>query len=134
MSEELSRVGKKWSIEEESRLIDEISLNKSYEEIALNHKRNIGGIKARVLSHIIYPKYKDYEEIDYDYLATIYKIEKDLIEKKFTNYKINSSIIANRKPKEDFKEELDNDIRISIKRIEDKLDIIMEFIKNQKLI
>ena len=84
MTEELSRVGKKWYIEEDKELVNEIELNKSYEEIALNHKRNIGGIKARVLSHIIYPKYKDCEEIDYDYLATTYKIDKDLIEKKFT--------------------------------------------------
>ena len=133
MTEELSRVGKKWYIEEDKELVNEIELNKSYEEIALNHKRNIGGIKARVLSHIIYPKYKDCEEIDYDYLATTYKLDKDLIERKFTNYKINSSIIANRKSKEESKEDFKNDIRISIKRIEDKLDIIMEFIKNQNL-
>ena len=49
----MSRVGKNWLLEEDEKLV---------EEIALEHSRNIGGIKSRVISHIIYPKYK-YEYI-----------------------------------------------------------------------
>ena len=124
MTEELSRVGKKWLKEEDEELRNEILLNKSYDEIALNHKRNIGGIKSRVISHIIYPEYKDCEEIDYEYIAIKYNIDKDIIEKKLNN-DINSKNRIKRI------EELNNDIsnKNRIKRIEDKLDKIMEYLK-----
>jgi len=122
MTEELSRVGKKWLKEEDEELRNEILLNKSYDEIALNHKRNIGGIKSRVISHIIYPEYKDCEEIDYEYIAIKYNIDKDIIEKKINN-DINS--------KERLKIIEDKDIssKERLKIIEDKLDKIIEYLK-----
>lgn len=54
-----SRVGKLWLKEEDNILLQEINNNKSYEEIALLHKRSIIGIKSRIISQIIYPKYKN---------------------------------------------------------------------------
>lgn len=49
-NEHTSNVGTKWTIEEELKLIQEINDNKSYEKIALEHKRTILGIKSRVIS------------------------------------------------------------------------------------
>lgn len=56
---ETSNAGIKWCKDEDDKLVQEIMENKTYEEIALEHKRTITGIKSRVISHIIYPKYKD---------------------------------------------------------------------------
>ena len=58
-NDETSNVGTKWTIEEDTKLVQEITENKTYEEIALEHKRSVHGIKLRVISHIIYPKIKD---------------------------------------------------------------------------
>jgi hypothetical protein len=73
----LINAGTKWTIEEDNNLIEEIKNNKSYEEIALEHKRTITAIKSRVISHIIYPKYKD--DIDYEKISIEYKIDKEII-------------------------------------------------------
>jgi hypothetical protein len=58
-NEDTSNAGTKWTIDEDKNLVQEIVDDKSYEEIALEHKRTILSIKSRVISHIIYPKYKD---------------------------------------------------------------------------
>ena len=58
-NEDTINAGTKWSEEENNKFIKEISDNKSYEEIALEHKRTILAIHIRVISHIIYPKYKE---------------------------------------------------------------------------
>ncbi len=77
--EETSNVGKKWTIEEDEKLVQEIKDNKPYEEIALEHKRTITGIKSRVISNIIYPLYKDIheeqQEINIQEISTEYKID-----------------------------------------------------------
>jgi hypothetical protein len=77
--EETSNVGKKWTIEEDEKLVQEIKDNKSYEEIALEHKRTITGIKSRVISNIIYPLYKDIDEeqqeINIQEISREYKID-----------------------------------------------------------
>ena len=51
-------VGKKWATEEDNKLLEEITDNKTYKEIALEHKRTVNGIELRVISYIIYPKIK----------------------------------------------------------------------------
>ena len=76
---ETSRVGTKWTIEEDNILSYQIENNWSYEDIALEHKRNILGIKSRVISKIIYPKIKLGTSITE--LAKIYNIETSLINK-----------------------------------------------------
>jgi hypothetical protein len=72
--EETMNVGKKWTIEEDNKLVQEITENKTYEEIALEHKRTAYSIQLRVISRIIYPKIKDDVEIDMEKVALEYNI------------------------------------------------------------
>jgi hypothetical protein len=77
--EETLNVGTKWTIEEDNKLVQEITDNKTYEEIALEHKRTINSIRLRVISHIIYPKIKDDVEFDIKALSLKYKIYEEQI-------------------------------------------------------
>ena len=77
-NEETSRVGKKWTVEEDEELMKELNDKKSYEEIALNHKRTIGGIKSRVICNILYLRYKDKSKT-IEELSLEYNIEIDLV-------------------------------------------------------
>jgi hypothetical protein len=77
-NEETSKAGSKWTIEED---------NKTYEEIALEHKRTIIGIKSRVISHVIYPKHKD--NIDIDKLSEDYNIDIQTLKKYINKLDIN---------------------------------------------
>ena len=77
-NEETSRVGKKWAVEEDEELMKELNDKKSYEEIALNHKRTIGGIKSRVICNILYLHYKDKSKT-IEELSLEYNIEIDLV-------------------------------------------------------
>jgi len=72
--EETLNVGTKWTIEEDNKLVQEIADNKNYEEIALEHKRTILGVKIRVISCIIYPKIKGCLVIDIEGLSVEYRI------------------------------------------------------------
>jgi len=78
-NEETANVGTKWTIEEDNKLVQELSDNKTYEEIALEHKRTITGIKSRVISNIIYPKYKD--DIDFEKISMEYNIDVNILKK-----------------------------------------------------
>ena len=73
-NDETSNVGKKWTIEEDIKLLEEFTENKTYEEIALEHKRTVYSIQLRVISRIIYPKIKDDVEIDMEKVALEYNI------------------------------------------------------------
>jgi hypothetical protein len=77
--DETLNAGIRWTIEEDNKLIQEIIENKTYEEIALEHKRTIQSIKSRVISHIIYPKIKNNVEIDLENLSLEYKIDEQQI-------------------------------------------------------
>ncbi len=77
-NEETSRVGKKWAVEEDEELMKELNDKKSYEEIALNHKRTIGGIKSRVICNILYLHFKDKSKT-IEELSLEYNIENDLV-------------------------------------------------------
>lgn len=70
--EDLSRIGFKWTFEEDEQLLEEVENSKDYDIIALNHKRTKTGIISRVISKIIYPKYKEI-------------FDNDIIEKDITN-------------------------------------------------
>jgi len=72
--EETMNAGKKWTIEEDIKLLEEFTENKTYEEIALEHKRTAYSIQLRVISRIIYPKIKDDVEIDMEKVALEYNI------------------------------------------------------------
>jgi len=78
----MARVGKKWTNEEDELLKDEILNKMSYEEIAENHKRNIGGIKSRVISNIIEPLLKkNNKEANIKELKEEYGIEECILRK-----------------------------------------------------
>jgi len=85
--EETLNVGTKWTIEEDNKLVQEIANNKAYEEIALEHKRTILGIKIRVISCIIYPKIKDCLVIDIQGLSVKYKIDESLLTRQINKIK-----------------------------------------------
>jgi hypothetical protein len=88
--EETSRVGAKWLQEEDDELMREISDKKTYEEIALNHKRTIGGIKSRVINNILYLQYKNKSKT-IDELSSEYNIEIDLVIKYINKMEIRDS-------------------------------------------
>jgi putative IMPACT (imprinted ancient) family translation regulator len=91
-NEDTSNAGTKWTIDEDKILVQEIVDNKSYEEIALEHKRTILSIKSRVISHIIYPKYKDDIENNIEKISIEYKIDNELITKYIKKLKTNNDI------------------------------------------
>jgi DNA polymerase III epsilon subunit-like protein len=69
MSENLEMCGKKWTIEEEEKLLKYIREGIKYENIAKEHKRTIGGIIS---------KFKGIVKIRIDNGDTIKKISKDI--------------------------------------------------------
>ena len=73
-NDETLNAGKKWTIEEDIKLLEEFTENKTYEEIALEHKRTAYSIQLRVISRIIYPKIKNDVEIDMEKVALEYNI------------------------------------------------------------
>ena len=90
-NEATSRVGNKWLAEEDKKLMQEILENKNYEDIALEHKRTVEGIKSRMVSHIIYPKYKN-DNQNIEELSIKYKINKEFIEKYINKIENKTSI------------------------------------------
>lgn len=90
-NEETSNAGNKWLSEEDEKLVKEITNKKTFEEIAFEHKRTIGGIKSRVISQILYPKYKN-DNIGLDELSSEYNIEKELVEKYINKIETNNAI------------------------------------------
>jgi hypothetical protein len=119
--EKTLRVGVKWFPDEDKKLLEEINENKTFEEIALEHKRTITGIKARIISQIIYHKYKN-ENKNIDNLSNEFNIDKEIINKYINKIegKKNKEIINKNNLIEDN----------ILKRIENKLDKILLFLNN----
>jgi hypothetical protein len=90
-NEETSNAGNKWLSEEDDKLVKEITNKRTFEEIAFEHKRTTGGIKSRVISQILYPKYKN-DNIGLDELSSEYNIEKELVEKYINKIETNNSL------------------------------------------
>jgi hypothetical protein len=128
MEDEKLRVGLKWTNDEELQLKREVEEKMSYEEIASIHKRNVNGIKIRVISSIIYNLYKkDENENNIIELSNIYKLEKDLIER--TINKIDNKVDNKKKNNENND---DNNKKKNWKRLEDienKLDLLLNHLK-----
>ena len=115
--EETSNVGKLWSVDENIELYKEVEETKNYFEIASIHKRTEKAIKLRVISHIIYPKYKN-NEMTLEELSSEYKSEKDLIEKTIFKY--------DNKPKENNKiDKILSDLDNRLFKLEQKIDYII---------
>ena len=90
-------VGTRWTIEEDNRLVEEIIENKTYEEIALEHKRTVHGIQCRVISHIIYPKIKDAdnateEDANMELISLEYKIDIYLLIRQINKIKMKGTV------------------------------------------
>ena len=129
--EETSRVGKRWTEDEDNILVQELK-TKTYEEIAHEHKRTITGIKSRVISRIIYPKYKDTIEDDIEEISVAYNIDSEII-RKYIN-KINNKETINNKIKNN-KETKSNKTEIKqilehLEKIYNKLNILYNKVFN----
>jgi hypothetical protein len=127
--EETSNVGKLWSVDENNELYKEVEETKNYSQIAFNHKRTESAIKLRVISHIIYPKYKN-NEMTLEQLSSEYKIEKDLIEKNIYKYENQQP----KEPKEPKKiDKILSDLDNRLFKLEQKIDyIISSFLPETK--
>lgn len=118
--EKISRVGKKWVDEEDAILIEEITNKIPLEDIALKHKRTIVGIKSRIISKIMYPKYKN-DNVSMNDLAIEYNIEKELVEKYINKIEERSQ---NKK--------ISNVSKVDDNKIEEKSQMIMQYKKWDK--
>jgi hypothetical protein len=130
--EETSRVGKRWTEDEDNILVQELK-TKTYEEIAHEHKRTITGIKSRVISRIIYPKYKDTIEDDIEEISVAYNIDSEIIRKyinKINNKEVkrNKTEINNNKTKKN-KTEI-KQILEHLEKIYNKLNILYNKVFN----
>ena len=122
-NEETSNIGKLWSVDENNELYKEVENNKNYSQIAAIHKRTEKAIILRVISHIIYPKYKN-NEMTLDQLSFEYNIEKDLIEKHIAKYENQPK--EPKKPKEQMKiDKILSDLDNRLLRLEQKIDYII---------
>lgn len=119
--EKTLRVGVRWFPDEDKKLLEEINEKKTFEEIALEHKRTITGIKARVISQIIYSKYKNGNK-DIENLSNEFNIDKEIINKYINK-------IEGKKNKEIINKNDTNEDNILI-RIEKKLDKILLYLNN----
>ena len=88
---DLQNVGKRWLSEEDDKLVQEINDKKSFEDIALEHKRTVTAIKSRIISKIIYIQYKNKNKT-IDELSSEYNIENYLIEKYINKIETNNAI------------------------------------------
>lgn len=61
---ETASVGSMWTVEEEKRLIESLSNDKSIDDIAKEHKRTTGGIKSRINLMAVNMIDKNEESID----------------------------------------------------------------------
>jgi hypothetical protein len=148
--EETSRVGKKWLQEEDEELMRELTDKKTFEEIALNHKRTIGGIKSRVICLILYLQYKDGTKT-IEELSSEYNIENDLVIKYINKMEIRDSrqtntlqyidkMEINNNKKDEIKTKVNiellydkiKSLETKILTIEEKLDSIITIISTQK--
>jgi hypothetical protein len=129
-NDETINIGKKWTIEEDNRLVQEFMDNKTYEEIALEHKRTVNSIELRVISRIIFPKIKDDLEkgIDIDTSQIIRHIKK--IKIKATKNKDKSEQKPINKPKQKDDEPTNKQILEYLKQLDNKINEINSKLDN----
>jgi predicted DNA binding CopG/RHH family protein len=130
--EETMNVGKKWTIEEDNKLVQEITENKTYEEIALEHKRTANSIQLRVISHIIYPKIKNDVETDMGKVALEYNIgaEKLLYNINKLKMKGEPKQKLTQKPKQKEYEPTNKEILDYLQKLDKKIDEINSKLDN----
>jgi hypothetical protein len=125
-NEETMNVGKKWTIEEDIKLAQEIAENKTYEEIATEHKRTTHAIHLRVISHIIYPTIKDNLDVNMEEVALKYNVDTSQLIRQI------NKIIIKGEPKPKQKEYLptNKDILDYLKKLDSKMDEINSKLDN----
>jgi hypothetical protein len=125
-NEETMNVGKKWTIEEDIKLAQEIAENKTFEEIATEHKRTTHAIELRVISHIIYPKIKDNLDVNMEEVALKYNVDTSQLIRQI------NKIIIKGEPKPKQKEYLptNKDILEYLKKLDSKMDEINSKLDN----
>ena len=131
-----TNTGKKWTDKEENTLLQELDINIDLEFIAKNHKRTIGGIRARqrTIAYKLYVKNVSIEEI-----IKITRLDKETImeaininEKKVKNVKKTSESII--EPKKflleneiiEMKSEI-KELKIIIKELVEMMKAVYEF-------
>ena len=123
-NEETMNVGKKWTIEEDIKLVQEFAENKTYQEIAMEHKRTAYSIQLRVISRIIYPKIKDEIDVDMEKVALEYNItSKEII------YHINKLKMKG-EPKQKEYTPTNKDILDYLRKLDSKMDEINSKLDN----
>jgi hypothetical protein len=123
-------IGKKWTIEEDIKLAQEITDNKTYEEIAMEHKRTVNSIQLRAITHIIFPKIKDDLEkgIDIDTSQIISHVNKIKIKKTTVN---KDKPVKNSIQKQKHDDEPSNkEILDYLKKLDSKIDEINSKLDN----
>jgi hypothetical protein len=77
--EKVSRIGLRWSDEEDDDLLEDIENIKDLNKIALKHKRTVCSIESRIMYHIVFPIYKDkiYQHISE--ISEYYNMDNDTI-------------------------------------------------------
>ncbi len=123
----LCNVGNKWTELEEMLLIDELSENKSIDDIAKNHSRTVCGIKARC-KDIAYKLYRQNRPIEEITMTT--KLSETDIIKHIKERQYNSKMLLDKKPQniqiDDMKNDI-NEIKKSLKKLFNMIQAIYEF-------
>jgi hypothetical protein len=81
----MAKAGSKWSKDEETQLVDEAKSGKTFNEIALLHNRNVGGIHSRLRT--IAAKMVLEDNANIDEIANVFHIDKEYIENEIKNMK-----------------------------------------------
>ena len=126
----LCNVGNKWTELEEMLLIDELSENKSIDEIAKNHSRTVCGIKARC-KDIAYKLYRQNTPIEEITMTT--KLSETDIIKHIKERQYNSKILLDKKTQNIQIDDMKNDIiqiKKSLKELFNMIQTIYEFEKH----
>ncbi len=137
-NEETMNVGKRWTIEEDIKLAQEIAENKTYEEIATEHKRTTHAIHLRVISHIIYPKIKDNLDVNMEEVSLKYNIDTSQLIRQLNKIIIKGEPKPKQEPSQKPKQQLkqtnytqtNKDILDYLRKLDSKLDEINSKLDN----
>jgi hypothetical protein len=129
-NEETINVGKKWTVEEDIKLAQEIAENKTYQEIAMEHKRTVYSIQLRVISRIIFPKIKDDVDVDMEQVALEYNITSKEITYHINKLKMKGEPKPKQSPKQKEYEPSNKELLDYLKKLDSKMDEINSKLDN----
>jgi hypothetical protein len=129
-NEETMNIGKKWTTEEDIKLAQEITENKTYEEIAMEHKRTAYSIQLRVISRIIFPKIKDDVDVDMEQVALEYNITSKEITYHINKLKMKGEPKPKQSPKPKEYTPTNKEILDYLKKLDSKMDEINSKLDN----